>query len=166
MTTMEDYVQFLKQVRATTAIEALVPDESGLATVRVDDAFNLNFQFAGTIGKILCFVEVAELPQDAPASVYRDLLAAGLFGKDTAGGYFALEPETGIVVYNYAFDLEPAAKDIPSFVSTLEKILQLADFWSTHIKTGAAPAPSSAPPPDASSSAFIPSALPSHFIRP
>ncbi|MBP5788543.1 MAG: type III secretion system chaperone, partial [Kiritimatiellae bacterium] len=155
------YGLFLRQVRKTTGIQALVPDESGLATVRVDDAYNLNFQFAGATGKILCFVEVAELPLDAPASVYRDLLAAGLFGKDTAGGYFALEPETGIVVYNYAFDLEPAAKDIPAFVSTLEKILQLADFWSTRIKTGTTPAPSSAPPPDDSSSA-----LPHHYIRP
>ena len=89
-------------------------------------------------GKLLCFVEVAELPTDAPREVYRDLLAGGLFGKDTAGGYFALEPESETVVYNYFFDLDRAAKDVEEFVSTLEKILQLCDLWAERIKGGLA----------------------------
>ena len=85
-------------------------------------------------GKVLCFIEVAELPPDAPRSVYRDLLAGGLFGKETAGGYFALEPETETVVYNYIFDLDEAAKDVEEFISTLEKTLQLCDIWAERIK--------------------------------
>lgn len=167
MNTLEDYGLFLRQVREATGIQALVPDESGLATVRVDDAYNVNFQFAAATGKILCFAEVAELPQDAPASVYRDLLAAGLFGKDTAGGYFALEPETGTVVYNYTFDLEAAANDIPAFVSTVEKILQLVDFWANRIKThpSGADLPSE-PPPEDSFADFMTPVSSRPFIRP
>ena len=83
---------------------------------------------------MLCFVEVAELPTDAPREVYRDLLAGGLFGKDTAGGDFALEPETETVVYNYFFDLETAANDVEDFIATVEKILQLCDLWAERIK--------------------------------
>ena len=92
--TMDDYKDFLAEVRKATGIETLKPDESGLVSVRVDDAYNVNFQFVEATGRILCFVEVAELQPGAPSEVYRDLLAGGLFGKDTAGGYFALEPET------------------------------------------------------------------------
>lgn len=135
MKTREDYNQFLKQVREATGIEALRPDESGLASVRVDDAYNVNLQFVGATGKVLCFVEVAELPPDAPKAVYRDLLAGGLFGKDTAGGHFSLEPETETVIYNYFFDLDTAAADIEDFVSTIEKILQLCDLWAERIKS-------------------------------
>ncbi len=121
-------------MRKDSGIGTLSPDESGLVSVRVDDAYNVNFQFVEATGKVLCFVEVAELPVDAPKAVYRDLLVGGLFGKDTAGGYFTLEPETETVVYNFFFDLETAANDIEDFISTIEKILQLCDIWAERIK--------------------------------
>ena len=136
MTTKETYSQFLKQVREEPGIDALVPDDSGLVSVRVDDAFNVNFQFVEATGNILCFVEVAELPKDAPRDVYRDLLAGNLFGRDTAGGFFALEPETETVVYHAFFDLETAAQDVESFVSAIEKTLQLCDLWAERLRGG------------------------------
>jgi len=131
--TMEEYNGFLAHVRKETGIEAFSADETGLVTVRVDDKYNVNLQFVEATGRMLCFVEVAVLPKDAPKEVYRDLLAGGLFGKDTAGGYFTLEAETESVVYNYFFDLAEAAKDVDDFVSTLEKILQLCDSWCERI---------------------------------
>ena len=133
-TDMNDYKAFLAKVREHTGLDMIVPDETGLMSVRVQDEYNVNLQFVEATGKVLCFVEVAELPKDAGPAVYRDLLAGGLFGKDTAGGYFALEPETETVVYNYLFDLDAAAQDVPEFVSTLEKILQLCDIWSDRIQ--------------------------------
>lgn len=136
MKTKDDYALFLSEVRKATGIEALKPDDGGLVSVRVDDAYNVNLQFIEATGRILCFVEVAELPTDAPKAVYRDLLVGGLFGKDTAGGYFTLEPESETVVYNYFFDLEAASKDVEDFVSTLEKMLQLCDFWAERIRDG------------------------------
>ena len=131
---MRDYNEFMAEVRKTTGIETLVPDESGLVSVKVDDTYNVNLQIIEATGKVLCFIEVAELPKDAPRDIYRDLLAGGLFGKETAGGYFALELESETVVYNYFFDLEDAAKDVEEFVATLEKILQLCDMWAERIK--------------------------------
>ena len=138
MQTLEDYRMFLEAVRKETGIGALVSDETGLVSVKVDDAYNVNLQFIEATGKVLCFVEVAELPVDAPSSVYRDLLAGGLFGKDTAGGYFTLEPETETVVYNYFFDFDLIKNDPDEFTSTLEKILQLCDIWRERIQSGEA----------------------------
>lgn len=134
MKTKEDYNAFLAEVRSASGIQSLTPDESGLVSVRVDDAYNVNLQFIEETGKILCFVEVAELPHDASKVVYRDLLAGGLFGKETAGGFFALEPTTETVVYNYLFDLETAAADVEHFISTIEKVLQLCDIWAERIR--------------------------------
>ena len=146
MKTKEDYNKFLSDVRNASGIESLTPDESGLVSVRVDDAYNVNLQFVEATGKVLCFVEVATLPPDASKAVYRDLLVGGLFGKDTAGGYFAVEPESESVVYNYFFDLEEAAKDVEEFLHTIEKILQLCDIWAERLRrdlygeeTGGAP---------------------------
>ena len=134
MKTKEDYNKFLSDVRNASGIESLTPDESGLVSVRVDDAYNVNLQFVEATGKVLCFVEVATLPSDASKAVYRDLLVGGLFGKDTAGGYFAVEPESESVVYNYFFDLEEAAKDVEEFLHTIEKILQLCDIWAERLR--------------------------------
>ena len=145
MSTREDYEKFLRQIREETGIDTLVPDDAGLVTVRVEDRFNVNLQFVEATGRVLCFVEVAQLPPDAPKDVYRDLLAGGLFGKETAGGYFALEPDTETVVYNYFFDLDKIAEDTEDFVATLEKILQLCDLWAERIH--AAPAAESAAEP-------------------
>ena len=136
MATMKEYKAFLAQVRKLTGLDVMVPDETGLMMLRVEDRYNLNLQFVEATGKVLCFVEVAELQPGTPSEVYRDLLAGGLFGKDTAGGYFSLETETETVVYNYFFDLETAAKDVEEFVVTVEKILQLCDIWAERIKEG------------------------------
>ena len=134
MSTIADFNDFIAAVRKDTGLAPFVPDESGLVSVRVDDAYNVNLQFVKATGKVLCFVEVAALPKDVPKDVYRDLLVGGLFGKDTAGGYFAVEPESETVVYNYLFDLDKAAEDTDDFIATLEKILQLCDLWAERIK--------------------------------
>ena len=134
MAAKDEFNGFLSEVRKASGVDAFQADETGLVSVRVDDAYNVNLQFIEATEKILCFVEVAELPKDAPREVYRDLLIGGLFGKDTAGGYFALEPETETVVYNYSFDFHKAAEDVEDFISTLEKILQLCDIWAERIK--------------------------------
>ena len=134
MHTLEDYKALLAAVRTQTGLDMMVPDESGLVSVRVQDEYNLNLQFVEATDKILCFVEVAELPKDAGKAVYRDLLVGGLFGKDTAGGYFAIEPETEAVVYNYIFDFDRAAQDIEEFIETLEKVLQLCDIWADRMR--------------------------------
>ena len=151
MPTTEDYQKFLAGVRKETGIESFAADESGLVSVRVDDAYNVNLQFVEATGRILLFVEVAELPTDAPRAVYRDLLAGGLFGKETAGGHFALEPESETVVYEYYFDFDRAAADPEDFISTVEKILQLCDAWAERIKEtlagGGAAGDSAASPP-------------------
>ena len=134
MPTRENYDKFLAEVRKASGVDTLTPDETGLVSVRVDDKYNVNFQFVEATGRVLCFVEVAALPPDASKAVYRDLLVGGLFGKDTAGGYFALEPESETVVYNYFFDLEEAQKDVEDFIHTIEKILQLCDIWAERIR--------------------------------
>lgn len=143
MTGNSDYEKFLAEVRKASGVDLIKPDESGLVSMRVDDKYNVNLQFVEATEKILCFVEVAELPVDASREVYRDLLAGGLFGRETAGGYFALEPETETVVYNYFFDFHRASEDVDDFIATLEKILQLCDIWAERIKgdlSGDAPA--------------------------
>ena len=134
MPTIDDYKNFFSDLCKRTGIKALESDDAGLVSVRVQDEYNVNFQFLKPSGKILCFVEVADLPKDAGRAIYRELLAAGLFGLETAGGHFTLAAETETVVYDYLFDFEPAAADPEAFVGAVEKIVQLCDVWAERIR--------------------------------
>ncbi len=134
MYTMEEYGAFLAEVRRLTGLEMLVPDDGGLVTVRVDDKYNLSLQYIEGAARVLCFIELIELPADAPKSVYRRLLAGGLFGTETAGGFFTLEPESETVIYNYFFDGVDAARNPEAFVQVLEDMLQLCDIWIERIE--------------------------------
>jgi len=133
MPTIDDYKNFLATIRKQTGLEMLVPDDDGLLTFRVDDEYNVNLQFIAATGKILCFVEVTTLSSLTDVAVYRDLLAGSLFGKDTAGGYFALEAESNTLIYNYLFDFDKAAAAPEDFVDALENILQLVDIWADRV---------------------------------
>ena len=50
----------MSEVRKVSGVDTLTPDETGLVSIRVDDAYNVNLQFVEATGKILCFVEVTE----------------------------------------------------------------------------------------------------------
>ena len=134
--TKDEYTSFLGEVRKLTQLEMFVPDETGLVSVRVDNTYTLSLQFLAETSKILCFVEVATLSSETPKEVYRSLLAAGLFGKETAGGYFAIEDESGTLIYNYFFDGDVAAKVPGKFVASLENILQICDMWANTLTEG------------------------------
>ncbi len=137
MNSLEDYKAFLAEVRKQTGIESFEADEDGLVSVRVDEKYNVNLQYIQATGKVLCFVEVCTLDRDTPKNVYRDFLVGALFGQDTAGGYFTLEPNSETLIYNYFFDLSVISENIEDFVDSLEKILQLCDMWIDRINTSA-----------------------------
>ncbi len=134
MKTLDDYKNFLAAFRKLTGIEAFAPDETGLVSVSVDDDFNLNLQFIQHSGKVLCFVEVCQLPHDAPREVYRELLAGCLFGRDTAGGYFSLEESSETVVYSYLFDGSAIEANPEELSDSLENIMQVCGLWRDRIK--------------------------------
>ncbi len=133
MSTKDDYNAFMKKVCEKTGLDAFMPDESGLASVLVDERYTLNIQYVEVSSKIFVFVEVATLPENTPSSLYRELLAAGLFGHETGGGSFALESTSNALVYQYSFDFDPNTIDVDDFTDVLEKIVSLVDLWAGHI---------------------------------
>ena len=134
MQSIEEFQQFLNSVSKLTGQELLAADERGLVAVTVDGELALNLQFVPATGKVLCFVEVAQIPADAPVELYRDLLAAGLFGQETAGGYFSLEKSSGTVIFNFVFDGE-MLQSPEEFVTGLENVLQLCALWENRISS-------------------------------
>ncbi len=138
----------LEELRTVTHIAELAADEQGYASVHVDDAYVVNLQLVEKSREVLCFVEVADLPHDASKDVYRALLAGAHFGRETAGGYFALETATETVVYNRLFDLDEAAADVEDLVSRIQSALRLCDVWAERLHAIEAERATEDAPPD------------------
>ncbi len=134
MATKEEYNAFLEGIRKKTGLDMMVPDGLGMVNLRVQDEYDAHLQFIEKTGKILCFVELMALPKDAAKDVYRDLLAGGLFGVDTAGGYFSLETASETVIYNYLFDFDKVVVSPNVFIETFENIFTLMDVWKQRIQ--------------------------------
>ena len=134
MATKEEYNAFLEGIRKQTGLDMMVPDGFGMVNLHVQDEYDAHLQFIEKTGKILCFVELMALTKDAGKEVYRDLLAGGLFGVDTAGGYFSLETASETVIYNYLFDFDKVAASPEVFIETFENIIALMDVWKTRIQ--------------------------------
>lgn len=134
MSTQKDFENFMTSVAESTGISAMIPDDGGLVRVRVEDRYTMNLQFVPANSKIFCFVEIGSLPENAPATIYRELLAAGLFGQETGGGNFSLEALSNTIVYQYLFDFDAPSMIVENFTSALEKILSLVDAWSARLQ--------------------------------
>ena len=132
VSTLQDYKDFLKKMSDKSGLD-FSSDGEGLVSLRVDDAYTLNLQYVEATSKILCFVDMVTLPKSCDKSVYRALLAGTLFGRETAGGYFALEDESETVVYNYLFDFDPATSDPEAVLASLENVLTLVETWAGRI---------------------------------
>lgn len=127
---LKDYVDFLAELAEETGHESFkAVDDEGLVALTVDETFTLNLQFIAASSKVLCFAPVCELPPTADRNLYRELLIAGLFGQGTAGGFFALEPESETVVYNYLVDFDPQTLTPKTFERLLEEILGEVELW-------------------------------------
>ncbi len=134
MATLDEYKNFMAEVCKLTDLPAMASDDDGLVSVSVEEDYILNLQYVAESGKVLCFIEVAELPEDAPDAVYRALLTGTLFGKETGGGYFAMDEGTNAVIFNYLFDFDKVADTPADFVENLEKMLEVVEVWAIRIK--------------------------------
>ena len=136
MATLEDYKRFMAEVSKLTDLPAMASDDDGLVSVRVEEEYIVSLQFIEASQKVLCFIEVTDLPEDTPAEVYRDILAGSLFGRETGGGYFAMDRDTNTLIYNYLFDFGVIAANPAEFVESLETILQNVEVWAVRIGAG------------------------------
>ena len=120
-------------MREITGQELLRADDQGLVSVTVNGKLQMTLQFSQATGRVLCFVEIAQIPPNAPVKLYQHLLAAGLFGQETAGGYFSLEETAGTVVYNCVLYGEELISP-EEFITQLENILQVCEIWEMRIE--------------------------------
>ena len=127
MVSKEYYLKFMSEVRKVSGVDTLTPDETGLVSIRVDDAYNVNLQFVEATGKILCFVEVTALPPDANGAFGAMMLQANFHLRATEGATLCQNPETQAYALVRPFPL--AITDVESLAAGLESLANQTENW-------------------------------------
>ncbi len=125
------FEQLINELGVTLGIENLSQDEFGIIMLEVDKSLPLYLTFSEERESVLLSAELATVPADSPASVFRTLLAAQLFEQGTGGGHFALDDENGIITFHLEFKLNDSSTSL--FNDVLENFINLCSDWQKTI---------------------------------
>lgn len=162
MTAEENYAMLLKELAAALKID-LKPEEDGTVPLEIDGSMSLYLQFAPRRETVILTCEIASLPQDTPAKIFRVLLGAQLFDQGTGGGKFALDNATGTLVFTYEQLLD--GLPFPAFQEILENYVRCCEHWRKTVQeqAGGGKAGTAGNAANTGNDAFIPGR--SGFIR-
>lgn len=135
MTSAENFSLLLEELAKLLNIGALRPDEDGIVVLEIDNSIPLYLQYAAGRESLVLACEIAQLPKDTPASMFRRLLGAQLFDQGTGGGKFAMDNESDTLVFSF----ERVLDGIPFalFREILENFIRTCEFWRGEITIAA-----------------------------
>ena len=80
-------------------VDAPEADADGVFQLKLEDEFTFYLRPLEDGSGIFVFAQLAELPEETPAEIFRELLDANLFGEGSGNGFFALEDASGALVW-------------------------------------------------------------------
>ncbi|MBW7899902.1 MAG: type III secretion system chaperone [Rhodocyclaceae bacterium] len=120
---------------------ALTLGESGTAALAVDGGPTLHLEHDPAADLLHCYVVIGQAPGDDArrGELFRQMLAANAFGRDTDGATLGLDEVSGELVLSRRLEL--ARADTAWLRATFESMAAVATHWQTR---QADPAPSTA----------------------
>lgn len=136
MTSAENFTLLIEELAGLLNMGTLTPDEDGIVVLEIDSNMPLYLQYADGRESIVLTCEIAQVPKDTPAALFRRLLGAQLFDQGTGGGKFALDNETDTLVFSF----ERALDGIPFslFKEILENFIRCCEFWCAEVAANSA----------------------------
>lgn len=136
-------------------------NEAGTAALVFEDGPTLNLEHDPGSDTLQCYVVIGPAPTDPDQrqAMFRQLLVANLFGRDTDGATLGLDETTGELVLSRRLELPRA--DTAWLRTTIESMATVAAQWqqrllnpSTDPQNGQAPAATQSPLPNDPMSGF------------
>ena len=115
-------VEFAKAAR----VDRIDPDDDGCYRFEIDGMV-VTFSEVLESDELLTWAEAGELPPEGRETLYRTLLEALYMGRATGGSVLSVDPESGMVCLHRGDPL--AAMDFERFKATLQKFVNVLEFW-------------------------------------
>ena len=107
----------------------LALNENSVASLIVDDRFEIEFEYVEDGDSLFGSYVLGKFEGDGNEKIYKALLDANLYGKDTGGGIFALDNRANEVIL--FFKVKASETDYEQFRSMMERYLNTLIDWST-----------------------------------
>lgn len=107
-------------------------NENLVASLIIDEKFDVEFEYVEDIDTLYVSSPLARLTGSNKESIYKALLDANLYGKDTGGSVFALDDRTDEIIL--FFNVEAAKIEYEKFRDMLERYLNVRTQWITNFE--------------------------------
>lgn len=108
-------------------------NEDGVASLIVDDKFEIEFEYVEDLECLFISSALGTLEGNGNEGIYKELLKANLYGKDTGGAVFAVDERTNEVML--FFNVMVDKTNYESFRDEMERYLNTIIDWSAKIQT-------------------------------
>lgn len=139
-------------------------NQDGTAALAFENGPTLNLEHDPGTDSLQCYIIIGQAPADAERrqTVFRQLLAANLFCRDTDGATLGLDDITGELVLSRRLELSRA--DTAWLRTTIESMVAVASEWQQRLCAPSADA-QNRQAPAATDSALPPESMPGFGLR-
>lgn len=102
-------------------------NEHHVASLVIDEKFEVEFEFAETINALFVSSSLGRLQPGDTEGLCKALLQANLYGKDTGGAIFSIDERTDEVIL--FFKVEPEKTAYEDFRAMMERYLNTRSQW-------------------------------------
>lgn len=132
--TVTDHInRLLTDFGNTLGLDSLTLDEEGYCCLKFDDLM-VNFERVNEEDALLLvYAPLGQMPENAPASVYAQLLQANYFFVGTGGGTLGLSEDGNVVALVQILDI--SRMEVLGLEEVLQNFVNAADIWSQYLVT-------------------------------
>lgn len=125
-----EFLGLMEAFGMDVGIGALEPDFDRVCRVDID-GMRVSFLEMPQSGQLVTWAAVCEPPPEGREQLYQMLMEAMFMGRETGGGAFSVDAETGSV-YLHRFDALQTM-DLDSFKAMLEKFANVLENWRRRV---------------------------------
>ena len=107
----------------------LALNENQVASLVIDDKFDLEFEYVDDMDTLFVSSPLGKLTGSGNGPIFKALLDANLYGKDTGGSVFAIDERTDEIIL--FFKTNVAKIEYDEFKDILERYLNIRMEWIT-----------------------------------
>ena len=121
--------ELITHLRAALGLDDLEFNSVNVCRLLVDDDIEIDLEFVAEDDALYCYSVVGTTFDENQKRDWAEvLLAANLFGRETAGASFALDEETDDILLCRVFDMVDLSAD--RFLRQLEEFSNVSSYWS------------------------------------
>ncbi len=123
----------LREFGNQTGLDGLSLDENNMCRLIFNGEMVVDIELLSDGKTFFMYATVGKVPPTKEGELYKELLKANLFGRETGGASFGLYEEKGEILLHRRFDCD--STDYDTFCSALESFVGALEHWRNRLSS-------------------------------